>query len=324
MKARYLFVGLALTVLWGSISCNKLGKSNNNNLDDGINPSGVADFRVTAYTDSSATLKWTAGGDDSTSGTADRYDLRYLKHTITSANWDSATHVTGLPHPSPSGQSDSMFVTGLQQDSTYYFSIMAYDEANNPSPRSGNVSVICFNNYIVTFPDTNLAAAIRVQLSLPYGSDIHRADILQLTSLGANDRNITYLDGLPQCTRLTGASFVGNHISNLGPLASMHQLIFLGLTFNNLTDISPISGLTNLTTLQLRTNHVADISALSNMNSLHLLDLTQNQVADIWPLVADTGFAAGDTVWCGENPLSAQSINTYIPQLQARGAAVIH
>jgi Leucine-rich repeat (LRR) protein len=108
------------------------------------------------------------------------------------------------------------------------------------------------------------------------------------------------------------------------PLSSMHQLIFLGLTFNNLTDISPISELTNLTEIQLRTNHVADISALSNLNKLNRIDMTQNQIADLSPLVADTGFATGDTVWITENPLSAQSINTYIPQLQARGAAVIH
>jgi hypothetical protein len=323
MKARYFAIGISLLFLWGLISCSKLGKSNNNNVDDGYNPSGVGDLHVTAYNDSSATLQWTATGDDSTSGTAARYDLRYYRIRITYANWDSATQVTGLPAPSPSGQTDSMLVTGLLEDSTYYFAILAYDEANNSSPISGNATVTCFNNYVVTFADSNLAATIRDILSLPPG-DIHRADVLRLTALGGNDRNITILDGIEECTHLTLASFVGDHISDLTPLAGLHGLTFLGLTFNNLTDITPIAGLTNLTTLQLRSNHVVDISALSNMNNLHLLDMTQNRVADISPLVADSGFATGDTVWCGENPLSAQSLNVFIPALQARGAAVIH
>jgi hypothetical protein len=60
------------------------------------------------------------------------------------------------------------------------------------------------------------------------------------------------------------------------------------------------------------------------MHNLHLLDMTQNQVADISPMVADTGFAAGDTVWITENPLSTQSLTVDIPALQTRGAAVIH
>jgi hypothetical protein len=323
MKARYFLIGLSLLALSVLISCDKLGKSTNDNADDGHNPSGIADFRVTAYTVNSAMLKWTATGDDSTAGTAARYDLRYYRIRINYANWDSATQVLGLPNPSPSGQTDSMLVTGLLEDSTYYFAIFAFDEANNASPMSGNASVTTFNNYILTFADSNLANAVRYQLSLPPG-DIHRADIMELTGLGANDRNITHLDGLPQLEHLVAASFVGNHISDLSPISGMHQLTFLGLTFNNLTDISPIAGLTNLTTLQLRSNHVVDISALSNMNNLHLLDMVQNQVADLSPLAADTGFATGDTVWCTENPLSAQSLNTFIPIIQSRGAAVIH
>jgi hypothetical protein len=323
MKTRYIVVGLLLLVLWGSISCNKLGKSNNNNADDGINPSIVGDLRVSAYNDTSATLKWTATGDDSTSGTAARYDLRYYRIRITYANWDSATQVAGLPTPSPSGQTDSMLVTGLHEDSTYYFAILAYDEANNSSPMSGNVSVTCFNNYIVTFADSNLAAAIRDQLSLPLG-DIHRADILRLTSLSGNDRNITHLDGIEECVNLVSASFVSDHISDLNPLAGLIKLQMLGLTNNGLIDISPISGLTNLTLLQLRTNHVVDISALAGLYNLNKIDMVQNQVADISPLVADTGFAVGDTVWIGENPLSAQSLNEFIPTIEARGAKVVH
>jgi hypothetical protein len=323
MKAKYSAFALALFVLLGSLSCGKLGKSTDNNADDGTNPSSIGDLRVTAFTATTARLIWTATGDDSTAGTAVRYDLRRYPIRINYANWDSAIQVTGLPAPSPAGQLDSILVTGLIEDSTYYFAIMAYDEANNSSGISNNTFVTCFNDYIVTFPDSNLELAVREQIFKPTG-DIHRSDVINMTSLAGNDKNITLLDGLAQCEHLVNASFVGDHISDLTPIASMHGFNFLGLTFNNVTDISPLAGLTNLTTLQLRSNHVVDISALANMNKLHLLDCVQNQITDISPLVADTGFATGDTVWITENPLSQQSLTVDIPQIEARGATVIH
>jgi len=38
--------------------------------------------------------------------------------------------------------------------------------------------------------------------------------------------------------------------------------------------------------------------------------------------VDNDGLGAGDMVWLYDNPLSGQSINEYIPALQARGVTV--
>jgi len=38
--------------------------------------------------------------------------------------------------------------------------------------------------------------------------------------------------------------------------------------------------------------------------------------------VDNTGLGEGDEVWLSRNPLSAQSINEYIPALRARGVDV--
>jgi hypothetical protein len=39
-------------------------------------------------------------------------------------------------------------------------------------------------------------------------------------------------------------------------------------------------------------------------------------------LVQNEGLGIGDEIWLQSNPLSSDSINIYIPQLQARGVAV--
>ena len=51
----------------------------------------------------SVTLRWTAVGDDSLSGTAAAYDLRMAGTPITLSTWSEATVVSGLPVPLASG-----------------------------------------------------------------------------------------------------------------------------------------------------------------------------------------------------------------------------
>jgi len=52
------------------------------------------------------------------------------------------------------------------------------------------------------------------------------------------------------------------------------------------------------------------------------LYLHNNLIADIYPLVGNGGLGTGDRVYLGGNPLSEDSINTYIPELVARGVVV--
>jgi hypothetical protein len=79
----------------------------------------------------SITLSWTAPGDDSASGTASQYDIRYSTSPITEANWNSATQISGEPTPLPAGQQQTFAVTGLQSNVTYYFAMKTADEVPN-------------------------------------------------------------------------------------------------------------------------------------------------------------------------------------------------
>lgn len=56
-----------------------------------------------------------------------------------------------------------------------------------------------------------------------------------------------------------------------------------------------------------------------NLTTLYLSDY---QINDISPLVANTGLGEGDEIDLHDNPLNADSINTYIPQLEGRGVLV--
>ena len=88
----------------------------------------------------SVLLNWTATGDDSISGRATAYDLRYSTAPISLANFGSAMGVPSVPPPAPTGTRESFTVTGLQANTTYYFAIKARDEMGNWSLVSNVVS----------------------------------------------------------------------------------------------------------------------------------------------------------------------------------------
>ena len=69
-------------------------------------------------------------------------------------------------------------------------------------------------------------------------------------------------------------------------------------------------------------NEISDISPLVDLTNLNKLRLWDNQISDISPLVQNEGLGSGDYIDLLDNPLSSDSINIYIPQLQAREVTV--
>ena len=55
---------------------------------------------------------------------------------------------------------------------------------------------------VVNFPDPGLEAAIRDAVGKPTG-DIHDTNLIGLTSLNANNRDIANLEGIQHCVDLT-------------------------------------------------------------------------------------------------------------------------
>jgi hypothetical protein len=91
---------------------------------------------VSSVLAASVTLTWTAVGDDSLTGTAFAYDLRYNTVPITNENYASSTKFLSMPLPLPSGTRQSVNVPGLLVNTTYYFVLKVSDERGNWSPMS--------------------------------------------------------------------------------------------------------------------------------------------------------------------------------------------
>ena len=110
----------------------------------------AAHAQVTA---TGVTLAWTAPGDDSLSGRATRYDLRWSNTPISSlADFALATPVAGLSAPQAAGSAESAVVSGLTPSTTYFFSLRTFDEVGNGSALSNLLQATTSTSSDVTRP----------------------------------------------------------------------------------------------------------------------------------------------------------------------------
>ncbi|MCG2726404.1 MAG: fibronectin type III domain-containing protein, partial [Elusimicrobia bacterium] len=107
---------------------------------DSIAPAAVEDLRVIAVSSYSATLGWTASGDDEEEGTADSYGIAYsaIGYITTDADFNAATIIFDIPAPQIAGSNETFTVTGLKPGTTYYFALKTADEVENISELSNS------------------------------------------------------------------------------------------------------------------------------------------------------------------------------------------
>jgi len=92
--------------------------------------------------------------------------------------------------------------------------------------------------------------------------------------------------------------------------------------------------LINLQVLWLAHNSITDITSLRELpniggpskkltrNEYTHLNLSQNQISDISPLIENPGITKGDCIDISDNPLTTESLETYIPELESRGVDI--
>jgi trimeric autotransporter adhesin len=126
---------------------------------DSVAPSNITDLAATALSTTSIGLTWTAPGDDGTTGTATTYEAFYSTSAITSGNYASANPAIGEPTPQVAGTAQSMTITGLSGNTTYYVVVVVRDDAGNLSAAViSNVATATTSDTIAPSNITDLAA----------------------------------------------------------------------------------------------------------------------------------------------------------------------
>lgn len=119
-------------------------------------PAPITDLVVGRPLGNTLTAAWTATGDDSTSGQATYYDLRFSREPITESNWTQATRHVRTAAPFESGTYSGCQVDGLNASALYYFAIKIGDEAGNWSGLS-NIGSGMTSGYSDSIPPAMIA-----------------------------------------------------------------------------------------------------------------------------------------------------------------------
>ncbi|MBN1506436.1 MAG: fibronectin type III domain-containing protein [Sedimentisphaerales bacterium] len=104
----------------------------------GLRPSVAVSLSVSAVTQNSVTVAWTAPEGQMT-GT--HYDARFSENPLTEADWEAATRAQSEPVPGGGGAQESFTITGLNPGTTYYVGVRTCTRAGiATSPLSNVVS----------------------------------------------------------------------------------------------------------------------------------------------------------------------------------------
>lgn len=110
-------------------------------VPDTTPPDAIADMAAANATLTEIEVSWSSPADDDISGVTASFDLRFSTSPITGTNFDAASEVTGEPNPDVEGTPHTLLVTGLTEDTTYFFAVRTTDIAGNVSEISNVASL---------------------------------------------------------------------------------------------------------------------------------------------------------------------------------------
>ncbi len=142
-----------------------------------------------------------------------------------------------------------------------------------------NFEVIRLRDPLV-FDDLFLFSALRRASQIPEG-EITLTDVAGVRALEVINSIVVSLGGIEKLTRLEELRVSLNRITDLTPLAGLHNLRILWLGSNQINDIAPLAGLVHLEFLTLDFNRIVDLSALSGLINLRELGLAHNSLGSL-------------------------------------------
>jgi hypothetical protein len=169
---------------------------------DRLPPAAVSNLAAsTTATAGTFSLSWTAPSDDGPTGRAAAYFVRYATYSLTQVNFGGATLASGIPTPAAPGALQSMQVTGLLSNVTYYFALRSSDTAGNLSALSNVAAAGVFTD---TTPPVTSVFLTGTQFSV--GGNTY---ISSSTTVGFSAQDETGGSGVAFTEyRLDGGSFV--------------------------------------------------------------------------------------------------------------------
>lgn len=112
---------------------------------DAIAPGTITDLSGVVTNNYTVVLSWTAPGDDGNTGVVTDYDVRFNVVTITSAAFATTSQAAYNQTPVPAGYTESMTITGLAANTTYFFALKGSDERSNLGAMSNVISLTTLN-----------------------------------------------------------------------------------------------------------------------------------------------------------------------------------
>jgi len=153
-----------------------------------VAPSKINDLAAVASS-GSATLTWTATGDDANQGTATAYDIRYGTGT---ALFDNGTAISNPPTPAEAGSDETVVVSGLDDDTAYWFMIVATDDVGESSSPSNTATATTPDE---TAPDA--PATLTATAPVPGTQPVAAVNATASSSLGSKWSASNLTDGDP-------------------------------------------------------------------------------------------------------------------------------
>lgn len=133
--------------------------------------------------------------------------------------------------------------------------------------------------------NTALEAEVRRKLGKD-GGTVMQSDLKTIKSINLTQGTIDDLDPciFPLFTGMKDLFLGPGELDDLGPIATLTQLVSLRASINKVSDLKPLTKLTAMDRLDLGRTAVHDIAPLANMAALTELQLDDTQVTDISPL----------------------------------------
>ncbi|RKU14517.1 hypothetical protein C6503_15100 [Candidatus Poribacteria bacterium] len=174
-----------------------------------------------------------------------------------------------------------------------------------------DVTPLLSRGEVVSIPDVNLAAVVRETLELPLRASITQLDMLKLTSLEAENHQITDLTGLEHAKNLRSLNLGRNQIRDVTPLAGLLQLNVLEIWQNQISDIRPLIELKRLRFLKFAENPILDTAVqlqTLRQNNPNLGSDADPKIEGPWLwMIVPTGQKANSQVASAKDWLAAAS-----------------